>query len=78
MTDYTLTLNDQDLNILAAGIKELPWKVAQPLMEKLHGQLLPQQAQQPPPPAPEMKDAAQMEQLDANAKLNGQAPAPTH
>ena len=37
--DYNLTLNDQDIQALFAGIGEIPTKVGMPLGNKINGQI---------------------------------------
>jgi hypothetical protein len=36
---FTLTVTEQDLNIISAGIAELPFKVSAALIQKLQGQI---------------------------------------
>ena len=51
---YTLTLNDQDLQIIMKGLEEQPFKFAAHLVNKISGQLSAQLA--PAPPAPEVPE----------------------
>lgn len=46
---FTLTVTSQDLNVLSAGLDELPRKVSEPVVQKFQKQLLPQM--QPVEPA---------------------------
>lgn len=39
---FTLTVTAQDLNVLSAGLDELPRKVSEPLVQKFQKQLIPQ------------------------------------
>ena len=39
MTDYTVTLNDNDLAVIAAGLGELQLKVAKPTWDKIQAQI---------------------------------------
>jgi hypothetical protein len=39
---FTLTVNAQDLQILSAGLDELPRKISEPIVQKFQKQLLPQ------------------------------------
>lgn len=39
---FTLTVTGQDLQVLSAGLDELPRKVSDPLVQKLQKQLIPQ------------------------------------
>lgn len=48
---YTLTVTNQDLQVLSAGLDELQRKVSEPVVEKLQKQLIPQMQTVAPPPA---------------------------
>lgn len=50
---FTLTVTSQDLNVLSAGLDELPRKVSEPLVQKFQQQLIPQM--QPVEAKPEEK-----------------------
>jgi hypothetical protein len=39
---FTLTVNARDLQVISAGLDELPRKVSQPIVEKFQQELLPQ------------------------------------
>lgn len=39
---FTLTVGQQDLQVLSAGLDELPRKISQPVIEKLQKQIIPQ------------------------------------
>jgi hypothetical protein len=39
---FTLTVTNQDLQVMSAALDELPRKISQPLVEKLQHQLVPQ------------------------------------
>lgn len=39
MKTFTLTFDEQDLAIIAAGLGELPMKVSKPLFDKISGQV---------------------------------------
>lgn len=54
--EYSITLNDQELNILSAALVELPFKVAAPLVAKINQQIAKQQS---PVEAPQAKEAEQ-------------------
>ena len=45
---FTLTVNKQELDIVSAGLMELPYKIVAGLVSKFQGQLT---AQTAPPPA---------------------------
>lgn len=49
---FTLTVTNQDLQVLSAALDELPRKVSQPMVEKLQRELMPQMT---PPVAAESK-----------------------
>ena len=53
---FTLTVTNQDLQVMSAALDELPRKVSEPLVFKLQQQLAPQmtpaQAAEPKPAAP--------------------------
>jgi hypothetical protein len=44
--EFTFTVNEQEANMIVAGLQELPAKVANPLTQKLQQQA---QEQMPPP-----------------------------
>ena len=37
--EYTLTLTEQELNLLSSALVELPFKVVAPLIQKISGQV---------------------------------------
>lgn len=39
---FTLTVNAQDLQVMSAGLDELPRKISEPIIQKFQKQLLPQ------------------------------------
>lgn len=39
MKEFTLTVTEQELNVLSAGLTELPFKVVADLIKKLQGQI---------------------------------------
>lgn len=41
--DFTFTLSEEEVNQLALGVQELPWKLANPLLTKLQEQVQKQQ-----------------------------------
>lgn len=49
MNEITLTLTKEDLAVIAAGLGELPLRVAKATFDKINAQLTPA-AEQPPPP----------------------------
>lgn len=49
MNEITLTLTKEDLGVIAAGLGELPLRVAKATFDKINAQLTPA-AEQPPPP----------------------------
>lgn len=51
---FTLTVTGPDLQVLSAGLDELPRKVSQPVIEKLQKQLIPQM--QPPAVEPRAEE----------------------
>jgi hypothetical protein len=53
---FNLEVTEQELNAISQGLVELPWKVANPVIQKLHGQL---QAQLQPAPAPAAEGTAE-------------------
>ena len=50
MKTFTITLNDEQLNTVAAGLNELPAKFANPVLQELTKQL--QEQTQVPAPTP--------------------------
>jgi hypothetical protein len=48
MKEFTLTVTEQELNVLSAGLTELPYKVCAALIGKLQGQINDQQAEGQP------------------------------
>lgn len=44
MNKVTLVLDPSDLDVIAAGLGELPFKLAKPLFDKIQAQLTEQQA----------------------------------
>lgn len=50
MTDFTLTLSEDDMHVLNAALIEIPYRVAQPLITKINEQIV--AAHQPPPSQP--------------------------
>lgn len=39
MKEFTLTVTEQELNVLSAGLTELPYKICAALIVKLQGQI---------------------------------------
>jgi hypothetical protein len=56
---FTLTVTNQDLQVLSAGLDELPRKISEPLVEKLQRQLVPQMQPAPAAPAPSAPPATE-------------------
>lgn len=48
---FTLTVTAQDLNVLQAGLDELPRKISEPIVQKFQKQLIPQMQPEPAKPA---------------------------
>ena len=47
MKEFTLVLNENDLQVLQTAVMDLPFKLAAPLIQKLNEQLSKQQEQKP-------------------------------
>ena len=54
--EYSITLSEQELNILSAALVELPFKVAAPVISKINQQIAKQQS---PVDIPQAKAAEQ-------------------
>lgn len=63
---FTVTVTMQDLQVVSAGLDELPRKISEPVVEKLQKQLLPQM--QPSTPAKDFKDFTPVPPKPADAK----------
>jgi len=48
MAEYTIKLTEQDLQTLSAGLGEIPFKIAAPLVGKLNKQIAEQQTTSQP------------------------------
>ena len=44
MNEFTLTLSEQDMQVLTAAIGEMPFKLAAPLVNKINQQIMAQHA----------------------------------
>jgi hypothetical protein len=51
--EFTLTVTTPDLQVLSAGLAELPYKTVQPLMAKLQAQVIKQQQPEAPKVEPQ-------------------------
>lgn len=54
--EFDLKVAEQDLNAISQGLVELPWKVANPVIQRLNAQLQPQLQPAPEPEAPADKE----------------------
>jgi PBP1b-binding outer membrane lipoprotein LpoB len=64
---FTLTVNARDLQVISAGLDELPRKVSQPIVEKFQQELLPQMKPVEAKPA---------EKTGATPDVSGKPPVP--
>ena len=59
--EFNLTVTDQEVNLIGAGLQELPFKVAAPLIQKLQQQVSTQQTTETSPPTASASEAQILE-----------------